>query len=488
MVMVHKSFQTPMQAEDNLQPLLNIRPVILVVDDDAGICEQLERVLSLQGYEVITRFSAEDAAEQLDTGRIDLMVTDLKLPKMSGIALLKQASETQSDLPVIAMSAYGDVTTAVEVLKLGATDFLTKPFDGTALRDAVETALNKTRLPREIRRWRLSVANGCEYAGIISRTPAMRRVLEIIRMLADTDVTAAIEGETGTGKELVATAIHSQSSRANGPFVAINCGGLPDTLLESELFGYERGAFTGAVQSRVGKIELADHGTLFLDEIESMSLAMQAKLLRVLETLKIQRLGGTRWIRIDCRLIVASNVPLKDLVARGQLRSDIYYRINVVPISLLPLRLRRDDIPLLVYEFIKQNPIAIRRGIGTVTDRVMNRLIQYSWPGNVRELQNVLERAIVLSKGPMITKVELQDGFDPPEAEAQPVSTSLAFRDWLKLQEKQYFVQQVRSCGGKLRLAARTSGIDMKTLYRKMRVHGINKKEFKIRAHLQKTH
>lgn len=473
--------------DNKMGPLAQLTPVILVVDDDAMICERFEPLLTKRGYEVVTVCSAEEAIEQLATNRIDLMLADLKLPNMSGVALIKQTKEIQSDVPIIAMTAYSDISTAVEVLKLGATDFIVKPFSAAALYDAVETALQKTQVFMEIRHWRRSVAKGCEFAGIISKTPEMRRVLEIIRLIADTDVTAAIEGETGTGKELVASAIHSQSPRRNGPLVTINCGGLPETLLESELFGYERGAFTGAVQSKAGKIELADGGTLFLDEVESMSLAMQAKLLRVLEDRKIQRLGGTRWIRIDCRVIVASNVPLKELVARGQLRSDIYYRINVVPISLIPLRLRREDIPLLVHDFVKHNPTAIRRGIRGVSERVMKKLMQYSWPGNVRELQNVLERAIVLTKGLLIDKAELLDGFDIAEPDTQTISPGLAFRQWLKLQEKQYFLHQVQASGGKLGVAARSSGVDLKTLYRKMRFHGIDKKHFRIRPQPPKT-
>jgi len=455
-------------------------PIILVVDDEPVLSDQLERLLTRRGYEVIIASSAEAALEALATGKIDLVLTDIKLPKMSGVELAHKIKETYPDVPVIIITGYGDLGTAIEVLKLGASDFILKPFTVQVIKDSIDAALEKAKMFVEIRHLRRSLAGKCEFAGIISKTPEMQRVLEIIRMVADSDATVVVEGETGTGKELVASAIHAQSLRRNGSFVTINCAGLPESLLESELFGYERGAFTGAVQARAGKIELADGGTLFLDEVESMSLAMQAKLLRVLEDRRVQRLGGTRWIRVDCRVIVATNVPLKDLVARGQLRSDIYYRINVVPISLMPLRLRREDIPLLVHDFLNHHPTATDRGIRGVTEATMKKLMRYSWPGNVRELQNVLERAVILTKGTSIAKIELQDGSDHSQSDAETVSPTLPFRQWLKLQEKQYILRQVEASGGKVGLAAKSSGVDLKTLYRKMRLYGIDKKDFKL--------
>lgn len=466
--------------QSQIQTFVQPMPIILVVDDEPVLSDQLERLLTRRGYEVIIASSAEAALEALATGKIDLVLTDIKLPKMSGVELAHKIKETYPDVPVIIITGYGDLGTAIEVLKLGASDFILKPFTVQVIKDSIDAALEKAKMFVEIRHLRRSLAGKCEFAGIISKTPEMQRVLEIIRMVADSDATVVVEGETGTGKELVASAIHAQSLRRNGSFVTINCAGLPESLLESELFGYERGAFTGAVQARAGKIELADGGTLFLDEVESMSLAMQAKLLRVLEDRRVQRLGGTRWIRVDCRVIVASNVPLKDLVARGQLRSDIYYRINVVPISLMPLRLRREDIPLLVHDFLNHHPTATDRGIRGVTEATMKKLMRYSWPGNVRELQNVLERAVILTKGTSIAKIELQDGSDHSQSDAETVSPTLPFRQWLKLQEKQYILRQVEASGGKVGLAAKSSGVDLKTLYRKMRLYGIDKKDFKL--------
>jgi transcriptional regulator with PAS, ATPase and Fis domain len=287
-----------------------------------------------------------------------------------------------------------------------------------------------------------------------------------------------VEGETGTGKELVATAVHHQSTRQKGPFITINCAGVPETLLESELFGYERGAFTGADQARSGKIELANGGTLCLDEIESMSLAMQAKLLLVLQDRKVQRLGGSHRKPIDMRVIAASNVPLEELVAQGQMRSDFYYRIKVVPIRLLPLRQRRDDVPLLVQDFLRHHPVALQKRIGKISSRAMHQLSHYSWPGNVRELQNVLERAIVLTSGNMIEEVDLPGVEAATPADRTSTSLDLPLREWLNEQEKYYLIRQLELCKGKISLTAAQCGVDTKTLYRKMRLYGLDKRTF----------
>jgi transcriptional regulator with PAS, ATPase and Fis domain len=287
-----------------------------------------------------------------------------------------------------------------------------------------------------------------------------------------------VEGETGTGKELVATAVHHQSTRQKGPFITINCAGVPETLLESELFGHERGAFTGADKARPGKIELANGGTLFLDEIESMSLAMQAKLLLVLQDRKVQRLGGSHRKPIDMRVIAASNVPLEELVAQGQMRSDFYYRIKVVPICLLPLRQRRDDVPLLVQDFLHHHPVALQKRISKISSRAMHQLSHYSWPGNVRELQNVLERAIVLTSGNMIEEVDLPGVEAAMPADRNSVSLDLPLREWLNEQEKYYLIRQLELCKGKISFTAAQCGVDTKTLYRKMRLYGLDKRTF----------
>ncbi len=461
-------------------PLPQLVPRILVVDDDPAVRQQLERLYAHAGYEVAAVGSAEGALERLEVGDIDLVVTDIRMPGLSGIELTEKMQKLYPDVPVIVITGHADISSAVEVLKLGAADYIVKPFNAAAIQESTRLVLEKAWVFTELRHLRRSLKDRYEFGGILSRTPEMHRVFEIIRMVADTDVTVLVEGETGTGKELVADAIHYQSTRRQGPFVTINCAGVPETLLESELFGYERGAFTGADQSRPGKIELAHGGTLFLDEIESISLAMQAKLLLVLQDRMVQRLGGSRRTQVDMRVIAASNVPLEDLLARGQMRKDFYYRINVIPIRLIPLRQRREDIPLLVQDFLRHHPLAIRKGITGTSRKAMDRLIQYSWPGNVRELQNVLERAIVLASGRVIEQVDL------PHAPASFVSgngregaPTLPLREWLNEQEKQYLLRQLEACRGKIGLTAKVCGVDVKTLYRKMRFHGLDKRNFR---------
>jgi DNA-binding NtrC family response regulator len=457
---------------------VQLTPHILVVDDDTLICEQFARLYTLSGYTADVAPSAEKALERLEAGDIDLLVTDIRMPGLSGVELTQRVQQRWPDVPVIVITGDADVETAVEVLKLGASDYIVKPSTSAAIQESTRAVLEKARVFTEIRHLRRALQNRYEFGGMLSKTAEMHRVFEIIRMVAATDVTVLIEGETGTGKELVAQAIHHQSARHNGPFVAINCAGFPETLLESELFGYERGAFTGADQARPGKIELAHGGTLFLDEIESMPLAMQAKLLLVLQDRKVQRLGGTRRVQIDMRVVAASNVPLADLVANGQMRSDFYYRINVIPIRLIPLRQRPDDIPLLVQDFLHHHPVAVQKGIHSLSSQAMNQLLRHAWPGNVRELQNVLERAIVLTPRRIIEEVDLPDGGPPVVLYRSNDAPTLPLREWLEEQEKHYLAQQLEACGGRIGLTASRSGVDVKTLYRKMRQYGLDKKTF----------
>jgi transcriptional regulator with PAS, ATPase and Fis domain len=331
----------------------------------------------------------------------------------------------------------------------------------------------------EIRHLRRYLKNGYEFGGMLSKTAEMHRLFEIIRMVAPTEMTVLIEGETGTGKELVASAVHYHSSRGKKPFITINCAGFPETLLESELFGYEKGAFTGADHAKAGKIELAQGGTLFLDEIESMSVVMQGKLLRVLEDQTVHRLGGSRGIQIDMRVIAATNVPLKELVGEGKMRSDFYYRINVIPIQLIPLRQRKVDIPLLVQDFLHRHAVAASKNISSVSKQVMRQLVDYPWPGNIRELQNVLEHAIVLTSGRVIEAVDLPGSKEEYKQDKKSTSADAPLNDWLKEQEKQYLAQKLAVSQGNIAITAKSCGIGVRTLSRKMREYGLDKKSFK---------
>jgi DNA-binding NtrC family response regulator len=465
-------------AEAEKAPWVAPTPCILVVDDDPLICQQLERLYLQGGYKATTAYSGEQALDRLQAGDIDAVVTDIRLGGMSGVDLAKRMQELHPDVAVIAVTGFGDIEVAVEVLKLGASDFILKPFKPETILDATRAVVEKARALIEIRHLRRSLKGTCEFGGILSKTPEMHRVFEVVSAICHTDLTVLIEGETGTGKDLIANAIHYKSPRCTGPFIALNCAGVPETLLESELFGYERGAFTGADQTTVGKIELAHRGTLFLDEIESMSLAMQAKLLRVFENREVQRLGGHQKIRVDVRVIAASNVPLKDLLDRGQMRHDFYYRINVMPIRLIPLRERKDDIPLLVHDFLRHHPLALSKKITGISHQAVGCLVRYPWPGNVRELQNVLERAIVLTTKRVIDHVDLPDLQPPARMEVRASVGHLPLRQWLSCQEKEYLLQQLREYGGKIADTARNCGMDMKTLYRKMRLYGLDKRDF----------
>jgi len=454
-------------------------PRILLINSDAMVCAQLQRLYSQCAYLVSVLQSGQEALEQIADGSTDLVVTDVHLPDLDGIRFIERIRKLHSDVPVIVITRERDVEVAVKALKLGVSDFISTPISAEAVQTSTHAALEKGQVFTELRHMRRSFAENFEFVGMLSKTPEMYRVFETIRMVSNMDVTVLVEGETGTGKELVAKAIHDRSARREGKLVTINCAGVPDALLESELFGFERGAFTGADHSRAGMIELAHGGTLFLDEIESMSLSMQAKLLRVLEDRRVQRLGGNRKYDIDMRVIAATNIPAKQLVAQKKMRSDFYYRINVVSIQIMPLRQRRADIPLLVQNFLRKYPCAVQKGITEISRQAMSQLMHYSWPGNVRELQNVLEKAVVLAPLPVIEKVDLLDESSHPELTQVKVQTEIPFVQWIKEQEKNYLVKQLEAFHGSIEQAAANSGICVRTLFRKMRLYGLDKKQFR---------
>ena len=455
---------------------------ILVVDDDPNICQQLERLYALSNYRVTVVSLAEKALEVLENQDVDLVVTDIRLPGISGIELTERILVNWGDIPVIVITGFAEIDEAVNVLKLGVSDYIVKPFGVSTIQESTQVALQKASLFAEIRHLRRSLRERSEFGGIISKMPEMHNVFETIRIVAPTDSTVMIEGETGTGKELVASAIHHQSQRRAGPFVIINCGALPESLLESELFGNERGAFTGADQPRAGKIEMAHGGTLFLDEIENMSLIMQAELLLVLQKQTVQRLGSTRWTRVDMRVIAASNVPLRELVAQGKLRTDFYYRINVIPIRLLPLRQRLEDIPLLCQDFLRRHPVALQKKLTGLSPAAIDHLMQHPWPGNVRELQNVLEKAVILTKSRILNvedleleRVSLTAG---PATNGKRLSLDVSLSQWIREQEKAYLVHKLKLFGGRIDLTAKSCCVDARTIHRKMQIYGLDKKAF----------
>jgi DNA-binding NtrC family response regulator len=456
---------------------------VLIVEDHDHLREQLGRFYADEGYRVSTAASGEEALEKLTQEKFAIVVSDVKMPGIDGFQLTRHIREKAPETDVILITAFGNIKQAVEAMKLGASDYITKPFQPDAIRHVSAKLIERRRLLEEVRELRERVQDDYKFENILSKSPKMLKVFDLIRSLAETDSGVMITGETGTGKELVARAIHNLSRRKAKLFVAINCGAFPDTLLESELFGYEKGAFTGAVQSRAGKIEIADGGTLFLDEIETMAPPMQVKLLRVLQEREVERLGGNRKVKVDMRVIAATNVDLSLCLARGTLREDFYYRINVIPVQLPPLRERLDDLPLLVDYILGRHLVARERQIRQVSSKVLDQMLAYHWPGNIRELENILERAIVKCTGTVVEEVDLptppQRVLDPHFVNGQSSGNEMSLKQYLASSEKEYLRGLLIRYKGGVGPTAKAAKVDNKTLYRKMRRHGLHKESFK---------
>ena len=454
---------------------------VLIVEDHDRLREQLGNFYEQEGFRVVTASSGEEGITKLAQEKFSIVVSDVKMPGMDGFQLARHIREKCPDTDVILITAFGNIKQAVEAMKLGASDYITKPFQPEAIRLVSEKLIEKRRLQDEVRELRIRVQDGQSLEGIISKSPQMAKIFELIRSLAETDSGVMITGETGTGKELVARAIHNLSRRKAKHFVAINCGAFPETLLESELFGYEKGAFTGASQSRAGKIEVAEGGTLFLDEIETMAPPMQVKLLRVLQEREVERLGGNRKLKVDMRVIAATNVDLSLCLARGTLREDFYYRINVIPLQLPPLRDRLEDLPLLISHILEKHPVARERAIRQVAPDVLDRMLAYRWPGNIRELENIMERAIVKCMGETITEVDLPAAPHRVSDNSHMAleGSSLTLKQWLLKSEKDYLRGLLIKHEGSISATAVEAKVDNKTLYRKMKRHGLQKESFK---------
>ncbi len=372
--------------------------MILVVDDEVNIRNALAKMLEKQGHSVMTAGNGDEALARMTAGSYGLVLLDLKMPGLDGMGLLRRIKEISPDTEVIVMTAYGSVETAVEAMKAGAYDYLSKPIDKERFPIMIDQCLEKQRLAAENRLLRQHLAVKNQFEQMIGQSLPMKRIYEMVDLVAGSDVTILLIGESGTGKELVARAIHQRSPRVQGPFITINCGALPESLYESEMFGYEKGAFTGATTTKLGRFELADRGTLFLDEIGELNLTNQVDFLRVLETREFRRLGGTKLVKVDLRVIAASNRNLQKAVEDGEFREDLYYRLNVIPILIPPLRERKEDIPLLTEVFLKEFTEAHRREKKEFSPEALKQLVHYSWPGNVRELKNVIERLVVTIK------------------------------------------------------------------------------------------
>jgi nitrogen regulation protein NR(I) len=377
---------------------------VLIADDEINIRRVLEAILKRDGYEVVTAANGLEALAGMSRG-VHTVITDLKMPGLDGMGLLRRLSSEYPDVPVVMITAHGSVENAVEAVKLGAFDYIEKPFDQEQIRQVVDKALKTHAFARRDARLEEPVGRG--RFRLVGESPAIRQVYAVIEKVADTPSTVLITGESGTGKELIARALHEYSSRHSGPFIKINCAAIPKTLMESELFGYEKGAFTGAVGSKPGRFELAHGGTLFLDEIGEIPVEMQVKLLRVLQESEFERVGGIKTLKVDVRLVAATNRDLHAEVGEGAFREDLYYRLNVVPIHLPPLRERRQDIPLLVDHFIAKFNERLKKQIAGIDPDAVERLVSYHWPGNIRELENVIERTMLFGEGPTIRALDL---------------------------------------------------------------------------------
>jgi len=443
---------------------------LLIVDDERNIREGLQKALSTDGYEVELAADGREAMEKIEEGDIDLIITDLKMPNISGDELMKAALEQYPYLPVIILTGHGTIENAVEAMRNGAYDYITKPLNIDKLSLIVKRALENSSLKRQNRELLNQLKKKYSFENIIGKSSAMKKVFETIELVAPSRANVLIYGESGTGKEVIADAIHHNSPRRDKPYVKVHCAALPETLLESELFGHEKGSFTGAIARKRGRFELAHTGTIFLDEVGEISQQTQVKLLRVVQEREFERVGGEQSIKVDVRIISATNKNLKKEIDKGNFREDLYYRLDVVSIHVPPLRERRDDIPLMAHKFIEEFSIENNKQIEGITNGALQALMNYKWPGNVRELRNVIESIVVLTRSKIITEQDLPTYIlakDEQESLKIPAGSSL------KEAEKKLIMFTLQNTGGNKSKASEILKIGRKTLHRKLSEYGI---------------
>jgi two-component system, NtrC family, response regulator AtoC len=446
-----------------------VRATVLVVDDEVGIRESFEAVLSKE-YDLLFASNGPEALRIVSSRDVNLMLLDIRMPGMDGLEVLRHVKELSEQTEVVIVTAVKSLKTAIEAIKLGASDYITKPFDALEILSLIKRVVEKQALLKEVLYLRSEVARDNRFENLVGRNARMQEIYDLVARIGDNNATVLLNGESGTGKEVLARAIHQQSNRSQRPFVAVNCAAIPAELLESELFGHEKGAFTGAIATKVGKFELATGGTLFLDEIGHMRLDLQAKILRALQEREVERVGGTRTIKIDVRVLAATNRDLKKAIEDGTFREDLYYRLNVVPITLPDLKDRQEDIPLLANHFVQKFAPESNPAIREISKEAMAILMSHTWPGNVRELENVIERAVTLGRGPAVEPRDL-----PPQLAGgtNPLERALAKEATLEDLEKDYIAMILRRTKGHQIRAASILGIDRRTLYRKIRRFGL---------------
>jgi two-component system nitrogen regulation response regulator NtrX len=453
-----------------------MRETVLVVDDEAGVRASLAAILGDEGYVVEAVGSGEEALAALESRRHDVVLLDVWLPGADGLEVLRRIRETDAELPVVVISGHGTIETAVKAVRLGAQDFVEKPLSLEKTLVAVRNALQRRRLESEVRVLKQQLD---ERYVMVGESPGLRRLRAEIAQAAPTNGRALVFGENGTGKELVARAIHALSRRASGPFVEVNCAAIPEELIESELFGHAKGAFTGALAARKGKFELADGGTLFLDEIADMSLKTQAKVLRALQEQRIEPVGGAGSVDVDVRVIAATNKDLDEEIRRGRFRDDLYFRLNVIPFHVPPLRERPEDVPLLARHFMEALSAEYGRRPRAIAADVLAALSRLPWPGNVRELRNIIERLVIMTPGDTIEMrhlpASLLEGLPaeaagaPDLAPAEPGTLAEAREDF----ERRFILAKYRECGGNMSRTAEALGVERSNLYRKMKGYGL---------------
>jgi DNA-binding NtrC family response regulator len=453
--------------------MTNERTRILIVDDEEIVRESLGGWLEKDGYTIAAMPDGPSALAKLKAEPWSIMIVDLKMPGMDGLQVLEEAKKLQPDVAVVIMTAYATVDTAVSAMKLGAYDYLVKPFDPEELSLMMQKIVSQQALVRENLVLRQALKKEYRFRDFLSKSPSMQGVFELAKTAARSNSTILVLGESGSGKEVLARAIHAESPRATMPFVAVSCAALTESLLESELFGHEKGAFTGAVARRKGKFESAHGGTLFLDEVGDIGPKLQLDLLRVLEERRFQRVGGNEPIDVDVRIIAATNRDMKKAVAEGKFREDLFYRLNVIPITIPPLRERREDVPLLVENFLERLQVETKKRLDGVSAEAMSALMAHAWPGNVRELRNVLERGAVVATGPVIQLADL--GLGSPADAPGPAAPRGGGLVSLEEVEKKHVASVLAHTGGNVSQSARILGIDRVTLYNKMKRWGLRR-------------
>ena len=472
------------------------RPSVLVLDDEWSILERIKSSLQ-DSYELVTVSQAEEALKVMGARPFDVVLTDLRMPDMDGLSLVSELKSRYPETQYILMTAFSDIEDTISAIRLGVADYLRKPFTMSEVRHALGRCLEQRRLRREVAS--LRAGGRVTLADIVASNARMREVLHLAETVASTDVTVLINGETGTGKGLLARALHNSSPRADHPYVEINCAAIPATLIESELFGHERGSFTGAVARKLGRVEVADQGTLLLDEVGEMSLDMQAKLLRFLQEFSFERVGGNKKLQADVRVVAATNRDLRQAVQQGVFRQDLYYRLHVIHLDIPPLRKRPEDIPLLAEYFLQRFSLKYGKQVQGFSPHAANQLVNHPWPGNVRELEHTLERAVILGRGSMVERLDLE-GEAPENGAAaspplpdQPLAPAVSpaesglgengpevpLGDYLDQHEKEYLAALLRKNRGNIGATATFAGVNPKTLYLKMNRHGLTKEQFK---------